>query len=53
MGLEGSWPLWRESSLVVMGSFRGGLGVGWVVPEGVEDDIVGDDGWRERWCDVR
>ena len=30
-----------------MGSFRGGLGVGWVVPEGVEDDIVGDAGWRD------
>jgi len=30
-----------------MGSFRGGLGAGWVVPEGVEEDIVGDDGWME------
>lgn len=51
IGLEGSWPLWRESSLAVMGSFRGGFGVGWVVPAGVEEDIGVCDGWMGR-CDL-
>ena len=36
IGFEGSWPLWRESSFVVIGSLRGGLGVGWFGPAGVD-----------------
>ena len=45
IGFEGSWPLWRESSRVVIGSLRGGLGVGWVVPAGLDEDI--------GWCDLQ